>query len=79
MTSKSDINKGDVYRLPNKVIFARDESAEHINVAKRRLNKLMESYFKVDESTRLQMLSLSITDISDALRLLEGIGAQTRP
>lgn len=79
MTSKSVIEKPDTTRLPNKVIFARDESAEKANNCKRRLNKLAENYFKIDESTRLQMISLCINDIADTLRYLEGIGAKTQP
>ncbi len=66
-------------RLPNKVMWARDESAEKVDKACRRLTKVMENYFTIDETTKLQAISLCIGELKDASRYLENIGAPTRP
>jgi hypothetical protein len=64
---------------PNNAKHARDESAEELQAAVRKLSKLTDEYFHIDDSAKLRLIALINNHNQRALRLLESVGAQTHP
>lgn len=62
---------------PNVAREARDEAAEHAVAGLRALTPLLDG--DVSELERTRRVALAINHLQMVARLLEGVGAQTRP
>jgi len=62
---------------PNNAKEARDRSAEEASRALRVIEPLLEK--EVTETERIRRLAIVIHSLQTILRLLESVGAQTRP
>ncbi len=62
---------------PNNAKEARDRSAEEASRALRVIEPLLEK--EVTETERIRRLAIAIHSLQTILRLLESVGAQTRP
>jgi hypothetical protein len=64
---------------PHHAAWARDDSSELADEIYRQLALLIESYFLIDETAKMQIIALAMKKAQTICRKLEGVGAQTRP
>lgn len=64
---------------PHQAMWARDESAELADEIYRQLSTLIEEWFLIDETTKMQITALAMKKAQTICRKLESVGAQTRP
>lgn len=60
-------------------MWARDESSELADEIYRQLSTLIENWYTVDETTKMQITALAMKKAQTICRKLEAVGANTRP
>lgn len=64
---------------PNVAAAARDRAAEELADAQRELEPLVTGAVVFDRTETLRRMASALVRVQNALRLLESVGAQTRP